>query len=157
VKANFEDGETAMTGTMNASRKSRIETLQGWMHSWWSERKEISRELREIELMGDEGVKAIARDCGIEPRSLAELIRLGPNAADELPLLMKALNIDPDAVHFEEPSLYRNLRQSCALCVEKDACQHALKDGTASEEYQHFCHNADTLSELRARPEFQAN
>jgi hypothetical protein len=71
--------------------------------------------------------------------------------------LMRALNIDPDAVHFDQPSSYRNMTVACALCEDKSRCRHELAAGTARENYAHFCPNHEEMSELRARPEFQVD
>lgn len=132
-----------------------IRSLRDRVVGWWHERQEISRELQEIAALGDHGVEELAADVGLNPQLLAAVIREGASSADDMERLMKALNIDGDAVHFEMPAFYRDMKVGCALCQDKARCRHELADGTAPENYIHFCPNHEIMSELRARPEFQ--
>lgn len=132
-----------------------FQSLRDQVQSWWHERQEIARELEELSALGDQGLTALASDVGVNAQMLAAVIRHGASAADDMQYLMRALNIDPDAVHYEEPGLYRGLQTSCALCEDKARCRAELNAGTMRDNYTHFCPNHETMSELRAHPEFQ--
>ncbi len=133
-----------------------FQSLRGRVQSWWQERLEIARELEELSAMGDQGIALLATDVGVSPQMLAAIVRNGASAADDMERLMRALNIDPDSVHYDEPGLFRGLQTACALCEDKARCRHELDAGTAAENYAHFCPNQETMSELRAHPDFQA-
>jgi hypothetical protein len=141
---------------MARQEHSIIESLRGRVTAWWQERQEIARELDELSALGDHGLTALATDVGVNPQMLAAIVRHGASAADDMERLMRALNIDPDAVHYDEPGVYRGLQTSCALCEDKARCRKELAAGTAAENYAHFCPNHEAMSELRAHPEFQA-
>lgn len=134
-----------------------VHSLRDRVLAWWQEKQSIARDLHELSKLEEHGLETLAADVGINPQLLVSVIRHGPNAAEDMNALMRALNIDPDAVHFEEPSVYRALRVSCALCPDKSRCRHELAQGTAQENYAHFCPNHNEMSELRARPEFQVD
>lgn len=144
-----------MAQSLAGEHSNPIRNLRDRVLGWWNERQEISRELQEIAALGDHGVEELATDVGLNPQLLAAVIRHGASAADDMERLMKALNIDADAVHFDMPAFYREMKVSCALCDDKTRCRHELEDGTAPENYAHFCPNHEIMSELRARPEFQ--
>ncbi|MCD2171607.1 DUF6455 family protein [Rhizobium sp. C4] len=144
-----------MPHAMAKTEHNVFQSLRGRVQSWWQERQEIARELDELSALGDQGLAMLATDVGVNPQMLAAIVRHGASAADDMERLMRALNIDPDAVHYDEPGLYRGLQTACALCEDKGRCRHELDAGTASENYAHFCPNHETMSELRAHPEFQ--
>lgn len=137
------------------TQENPIRSLRERVIGWWHERQQIGRELQEISALGEQGLETLAADVGLNAQLLAAIVRSGATAADDMERLMKALNIDADAVHFEMPSFFRDMRAQCALCPDKTRCRHELADGTAPENYTHFCPNHETMSELRARPEFQ--
>ena len=132
-----------------------LESLRSRLQHWWQEHQEMSRSLREINAYGHEDLMVIARDCGLGADQLVALVKSGPHAADEMQFLMKALNIDPNAVRCEEPELYRSMTLNCANCADKSECQHDLSEGSAPEHYVRYCSNEALMNELRARPEFQ--
>lgn len=132
-----------------------VHSLRDRVMSWWHEKQAIARELNELSHLEPHGLEALATDVGINPQMLAAIVRHGASAADDMERLMRALNIDPDAVHCDEPNLYRALQVSCAMCPDKTRCRHELADGTADKNYAHFCPNHAEMSELRAHPEFQ--
>lgn len=145
-----------MTGLAGSQEQPLLESIQHRLLQWWEDRQRISRELREFRSLDEVGLHEIALDFGVSPDILAAVIRHGRHGAEEMPELMKALNIDSDAVRFDDPATFRELEVSCALCAKKNRCHHELKDGTAAENYTHFCANEAVMSELRAHPEFQA-
>lgn len=146
-----------MPHTMAKQEYNVFHSLRGRVRTWWQERQEIARELGELSALGEHGLSELATDVGVNTQMLLAVIRNGAAAADDMEYLMRALNIDPDAVHYDEPGLYRGLQASCALCEDKARCRAELNAGTMRENYTHFCPNHETMSELRAHPEFQTD
>lgn len=138
-----------------AQEASLLDYVQQNIQSWWDSRCKTSRELIDAKAMSPHALKDFIKDNAIDPALLRALVRRGPPAADEMPELMQALNIDANAVRFDEPALYRDMQVSCSLCPDKKACRKELANGTAAENYTHFCVNEAIMSELRAHPDFQ--
>lgn len=90
----------------------------------------------------------IARDLGVSPGELSELVRRGPHAADELPKMMAALGLDAQAIARAQPLVVRDLQRVCALCEQKKQCDRDLAVGTAAQHYKEYCVNASTLASL---------
>ena len=134
-----------------------LENIRHNVTEWWRGRQEIARQLDELASLNGDMLNAFAQDVGISPGSLKDIIKRGVDGAVEMDTLMRALNIDPDAVRTEEPGLFRQMKVNCALCEEKGRCMHELTAETARENYTHFCINHQEMSELRAHPEFQAD
>jgi Family of unknown function (DUF6455) len=92
----------------------------------------------------------IARDMGLSPSELDQLVRRGPHAADELPKMMAALGLDAKAIARAQPLVVRDLQRVCALCEQKKQCDRDLGAGTAAQHYKEYCLNASTFASLGA-------
>lgn len=129
-----------------------VQTLCGW----WRQRQETNRQLDEIEALTETELSDVAADCGMSVHDLLAVVKAGPHGADEMKQLMKALNIDGDAVEAADIRLYRDMAATCAECGSKDQCRRDLKNGAAAADYVHYCANAGNINELRARPDMLA-
>ncbi len=107
------------------------------------------RELSELRQLNSPEFDRIASDLQISPADLNELVRHGPHAADELPILLKAVGIDRDDLARIEPMVLHDMERVCALCHHKRECDRDLAAGTSAEHYQDYCLNASTIAELR--------
>jgi hypothetical protein len=114
---------------------------------WLRERGEAMAACRELESCGE--AERLAHDCGIPLDDLRAIAKKGPNAARELVDMLKALNIDPDALDRLHPAVMRDLQHHCCLCDNKAECHDELASGHAAENYGEFCVNADTLAALK--------
>jgi hypothetical protein len=76
-----------------------------------------------------------------------ELVRRGLHAADELPLLLKALEID-EALERTHPLVLRDMERVCTLCRHKARCDMDLTDGTSAEYFSSYCPNESTITQL---------
>ena len=92
----------------------------------------------------------IARDLGLSPSELDQLVRRGPHAADELPKMMAVLGLDARAIARAQPLVVRDLQRVCALCEQKKQCERDLAAGTAAQHYKEYCLNAPTFDSLGA-------
>ena len=97
----------------------------------------------------------IARDLGLSPSELDQLVRRGPRAADELPKMMAVLGLDAKAIARAQPLVVRDLQRVCALCEQKKQCDRDLAAGTAAQHYKEYCLNASTFASLGAGCEAQ--
>jgi hypothetical protein len=106
------------------------------------------RELSEIRQMDRADFERIAEDLRVSPAELDEMVRHGPHAADELPVMLKALGIDEHRLARTEPMLLRDMERVCALCRDKAKCDRDLIAGTAAAHYEDYCLNAPTIDQL---------
>lgn len=116
----------------------------------WFRRMSYAIKCRSGDCLNAEEFGLVARDIGVTPSELEDLVRLGPHAADELPQLMTALNIDIAKVTRLEPLVLRDLERVCSICKHKRECAHNLAAGTAAQSYRRYCGNASTLDSLEA-------
>lgn len=109
------------------------------------------REMRELRDMNTGDFLRIARDLSVSPAELDELVRQGPHASDELPRLLKILDIDESALSRTQPVLQRDMLRVCASCQKKALCNHDLDAGTLAQRYEEYCPNAQAIEELDRR------
>ena len=80
--------------------------------------------------------------------SLRITINTFADAADELPLLLKALGIDEAALERTHPLVLRDMARVCTLCRHKARCDMDLADGTSAEYFSSYCPNEPTIKQL---------
>src|SRR5262249_13737281 len=117
-----------------------IDTFADWLKH--------RRELDELRRLDRAEFDRIAADLEVSPGDLAELVRRGPQASEQLPLLLKALGIDEAKLDRSQPLVLRDMERVCALCIRKAECDRDLVAGRAAEHYQGYCPNAPTIAEL---------
>ena len=106
------------------------------------------RELNEIRQMDRSDFDRIAGELRVSRDDLDRLVRQGPHAADELPMMLTALGIDQADLARTEPLLLRDMERVCALCRHKRQCNRDLAAGTSAEHYEEYCLNASTIDGL---------
>ncbi|EHS50007.1 hypothetical protein PDO_2828 [Rhizobium sp. PDO1-076] len=124
--------------------------------SWFARSFEASAEADILAAMDEREIMALAEDCGISPDQLLVLIKAGPHGADEMPQMMRALNIDPAEVELRMRKLFRHMQTTCAACGAKDRCRRDLVHAVADQSFMDYCGNAETLNALRADPDLLA-
>lgn len=95
-------------------------------------------------------VAQIARDCGVSSGELQALAGKGPDSADLVGKMLRALGVDPVALAEKDPLVMRDLQRLCTTCGHKGRCAHELADGTARDHFHAFCPNSYTLDALFA-------
>ena len=123
----------------------RVEYLIDHFAGWLKHR----RELNEMRQLDRSEFDRIAADLEVTPGDLDELVRRGPHAADELPVLLKALGIDAAALERTQPLVVRDMERVCAMCRHKAQCDRELIAGTAAEHFEGYCANAPTIDGIR--------
>jgi transcriptional regulator with XRE-family HTH domain len=127
---------------------SPIESIFGAVANWVTRYRQAAGLRRELAKCGPEEVAAIARDIGMSIQELALFASKGPNAADELPKLLRALGVDPQKLLSDRNTTLRDLQRICITCGNKVQCKHELAAGTAATHYHDYCPNALSLDEL---------
>src|ERR1700760_3165460 len=109
---------------MNAQSKPypRVGMLIDTFAAWLKHR----RELNEMRQLDRSDFDRIAADLEVSSGDLEELVRRGPHAADELPVLLKALGIDAAALERTQPLVVRDMERVCAMCRHKSQCDGDL-------------------------------
>lgn len=67
----------------------------------------------------------------------------------EIALLMRSLNLDPEAIRLRDPAIMREIEAACLRCTERSRCARELWKDTAASTYPEFCPNAPHLDRLR--------
>jgi hypothetical protein len=106
------------------------------------------RELREMREMDATNFGRIASELRMSSADLEALVRQGPHAADELPMMLTALGVDQEALARTEPLVLRDMERVCSLCNHKRQCDRDLAAGTAAAHYEQYCGNAPTIDGL---------
>jgi hypothetical protein len=121
--------------------------------SWFAQGFENTTEDDVLAALSDAEIEALAEDCGLSAHQLLALVKAGPHAADEMPAMMRALNIDPAEVEYRMRRVFRDMQITCAQCQSRDTCRQHLRQGKAEQTFMEYCGNADTLNALRANPD----
>jgi transcriptional regulator with XRE-family HTH domain len=127
---------------------SPMESIFGAIANWVTRYRQAAGLRRELAKCGPEEVAAIARDIGLSTQELELIASKGPNAADELPKLLRALGVDPQQLRSDRKGTLRDLQRICITCGHKAQCKHELATGTAANHYHDYCPNAVSIDEL---------
>jgi hypothetical protein len=103
---------------------------------------------KEFGMCGPEEVARMAKDIGVTPSQLQELVRIGPDSANLLKRMLVALDVDPKIIADIDPLVMREMNWLCITCGNKKRCKHELAKGTATEHFHEFCPNAVSIDEL---------
>lgn len=117
----------------------------------WVRRYRYHAGLRhDLAACGPEEIARTAQDLGVSANELVRLAEKGPDAADELQELLRALGVDAKKLAKDDPLVMRDLQRLCISCPDKGHCHHELAAGTAASHYHEYCPNAVTLDALFA-------
>ena len=124
--------------------------------AWFTQGFDNATESDMLAALSDSEIDALAEDCGLSAHQLLALLKAGPHAADEMPAMMRALNIDPAEVEYKMRDVFRGMQITCAQCQSKEICRRDLRQGKVEQTFVDYCGNADTLNALRANPDVLA-
>jgi hypothetical protein len=125
-----------------------VETALKAIADWVSNYRKAIGFNNEFGMCGPDEVMRMARDIGVTPSQLHELVSQGPGAANLLKTMLVALHVDPKVLADLDPLIMRELQWLCITCSNKKRCKHELTKGTATENFRDFCPNAVSLDEL---------
>jgi hypothetical protein len=98
---------------------SPIESIFGAIANWVTKYRHAAGLRRELAKCGPEEVATIARDIGLSTQELELIASKGPNAADELPKLLRALGVEPQKLLSDRNRTLRDLQRICITCGTK--------------------------------------
>ena len=102
----------------------------------------------EFGMCGPDEVMRMAKDIGVTPSQLQELVRKGLDSANLLNRMLVALHVDPKIIADMDPLVMREMKWLCITCNNKKRCERELAKGTATEHFHEFCPNAVSIDEL---------
>ncbi len=140
---------TVATMTDHEKELDLFQKVRGYLAEWMTRHKELA----ELKQLDHASLQQLAEDVGITADELLLVTLAGQHGADEMPSMMRALNIDPAAVDARDHAAFRSMEAACATCSNKSGCRADLKAGTAPEHYVSYCRNTELLNALRAEPE----
>jgi hypothetical protein len=124
--------------------ESALKAIADWVTSY---RKAIGFN-NEFGMCGPDEVMRMAKDIGVTPSQLQELVRKGPDSANLLKRMLVALHVDPKIIADMDPLVMREMQWLCITCNNKKRCEHELAKGTATKHFHEFCPNAVSIDEL---------
>ena len=124
--------------------ETALKAIADWVNSY---RNAIGFK-NEFGMCGPDEVRRMAKDIGVTPSELQELVRKGPDSANLLKRMLVALNVDPKTIADIDPLVIREMNWLCIKCGNKRRCEHELAKGTATEHFHEFCPNAVSIDEL---------
>lgn len=121
------------------------------MARWWREwtGQAPSSNLR---CVGDDEIERLARDVGLAPYELRQLISLGEEGADLLLKRMAVLDLDKDEVSRTERRTFQDMQRVCTMCESRRFCTRELANNPDSSEWKDYCLNAASLIALSTLP-----
>ena len=94
---------------------SIIEAIANWVRNY-----RYAVGLRaELAHCGAEEVAHIAHDLGMGPAEFTALAQRGPDAANQLPRLLRALGVDPKELASVDPATMRAMERICITCGQR--------------------------------------
>ncbi len=125
--------------------------LLGHIRNSWTHISDRIVGLDALERLDLAELRRLAADTGMTPAELEAALRADGRVAGMLEAMLIAHGLDAKRLSAEQPAAMRALEVSCSNCHMTGRCMHELKVGTAAENAEHFCPNADTLSALADR------
>jgi hypothetical protein len=125
-----------------------VETALKAIADWVSNYRNAIGFNNEFGMCGPDDVMRMAKEIGVTPSQLHELVSKGPGNANLLKTMLVALHVDPKVLADMDPLIMRELKWLCITCSNKKRCEHELAKGTATEHFREFCPNAVSLDEL---------
>jgi hypothetical protein len=111
-------------------------TIRQWQSSW--------ARTNEFAALEQDQREALARDTGLSEDVLGKLMAQGPEAAAELPLLMRTLGLAPEMTERMHPAVMRDMSIVCSGCTHKRRCRNDIDCGWAPV-VQRYCPNTHTI------------
>jgi hypothetical protein len=124
--------------------ESALKAIADWVTRY---RKAIGFN-NEFGMCGPDEVMRMAKDIGVTPSQLQELVRKGPDSANLLKRMLVSLHVDPKIIADMDPLVMREMQWLCITCNNKKRCEHELAKGTATKHFHEFCPNAVSIDEL---------
>ena len=126
--------------------------IEAWIDAgakWLKERANAIATRHDLDACGEDAAR-MANELGVSKQELYALVAKGPQSADELPRMMRALGLNPAIIDQTLGEVMRDLQRHCAMCDHKGECRDDLAAGRAAAHYREYCANAATLDALKS-------
>src|SRR5262245_2867786 len=130
-----------------------VDYVLGAMAGWIKKHRSVHRAEDDLRQCSPEEIMKIAKDLSLPASELRGLTAKGPDAANDVLKMLRALSIDESTLAKGDPATMRDLQRTCMLCVRKGRCRHELASFTAARNFHEFCPNAYTLDALLKQKE----
>jgi hypothetical protein len=114
---------------------------------WWSDWNAA----RAYHALGSDLKESLARDAGIPLDMLSRIASRGKSAGQELPRLLRALDLQPGDVRQRHPDVVRDMQAVCSTCAVVRRCRRDLARQVSRATFQTYCPNAQTIAALGER------
>jgi hypothetical protein len=126
---------------MIALLASARDQLAAAASAFWQRRAALD----EIDRLGPQEARCLARDLGIPAADVRILAGKDSHAADLLYRRMETLGLDPARI---DTAVMRDLQRCCSKCLDKGLCVHELEDRPREPTWPKYCPNEQTLTAL---------
>lgn len=131
--------------------KATVTTVFEWITARWRRCQAGARTRHELLNLRTSEMDAIAASCELSAEHFIEVVSRGPNAADELAIVMKSLGVEYVPSRFGGQSILNRMKVTCADCNRKPTCRASIRNDTIARDYQAYCNNADAIGLLKRR------
>lgn len=115
---------------------------------WWGEMYHLFRS--GLPEAAYHEIEQLARRLNIKPKFIVDVIRGGPNAADELKEMLFGMDIAFKAAPALVAALLREMQLVCASCGSKAACRAEARLAYRTHPLSAYCANADAVAALNS-------
>lgn len=136
---------------MNVEHHGMIERLRRSWHRSMQRR----RTLNELAACPPSELKRIAADVGLSGDDLRQFCQSAHGMLELLPQRLQLLDIDPEFVRRDSPTLYRDLERVCASCRESRRCARDLARGEVQAGLSTYCLNGLAIDLLTVGPNYR--
>jgi transcriptional regulator with XRE-family HTH domain len=149
LSSKCRNGESAMvTSETELTGYPLVEAVLNAIADWVTNYRNAIGFKNEFGMCGPDELERMAKDIGVTPSQLQELIRKGPDSAKLLKAMLAALHVDPKTIAEIDPLVMREMKWLCITCNNRKRCKHELAKGTATEHFHEYCPNAISIDEL---------
>src|SRR5687768_9766188 len=92
------------------------------LEGWWSDRIAA----REYAALGPQAQDALARDAGVSREALDRIVARGSRTGQELQRLLRAVDLNPDALRQRHSGVLRDMQAVCSTCAVVKRCRRDL-------------------------------
>lgn len=104
----------------------------------------------ELATMSRDDFQILAADIGVSESDLRDVVPKIGDHSDLMDKMMRARNLDPEAVRRAFRGVVRDMEVTCARCRSSGTCRLELEAGSAGARSHEFCGNAEVMDDLLA-------
>lgn len=102
----------------------------------------------ELDRLGAEELRCLARDVGLEPGDLTRLVQQESDASRLLYARLESLGLTMGEIEARGVGMARDMERTCGLCADRALCEHDLAERPDSPAWRRICPNNWTFDEM---------